>query len=344
MHQHKGQRQKQGHRQGFELIEILISLGIVSTLLIIVMALRTTTQLQENTYNTTVARQLIVEEYEALRNSSFATLTANTGAANLKFLEVAYNIGNWAVSTPSVACASCTGGGSKAITVSNASGTNDPSTQVVPDGRLGDGTYETYFRVQNSSPSGWKTGIYFRYHDASNYYFAQVTATQLQLYKNVRGTISAVSPAASVSVAKNTWYKLSVTATGSAITLTLGATSQAYTDTTYTSGQFVLGAMAGATVDFDDVKFTNAGSGLSPLLWSFNTSGDVVASFPAQWRRTGPSTLTSGTTSLTITDYVNGGTTYTDLKSLKLTVSWQERTTTHSVTNTFYLNQQNMAQ
>lgn len=331
-------------RSGFQILEIIIALGLISTLLIVIISSKKSTQLQQNTYYRTVARQLIVEEYEALRSASYATLTSYTGVAGLSFLEVPYNTGTWAVSTPNVVCASCAGGGSKAYTVTSAAGTNDPSRQVVPDGKLGDGTYETYFRVQNESPSGWKVGIYLRYHDYQDYYLVQVSATTLQMFKNIRGTTTALTPATTnITVNKNVWYKLSVVATGSSFAVTIGSTTATYSDTTYTNGHFVLGAMGSATADFDDVSFTNAGSALSPISWNFNAANNVIGDPAYQWRRTGPSTLPAGTTALAISDYVNGGTSYADMKTVVFTVSWQERNAARSVSNTFYINQQNSA-
>lgn len=331
-------------QSGFEIIEAIIALGIVSTLLVVLIAARNSTQLQVNTYNRTLARQLIVEEYEALRNSSYATLTGYTETSGLDFIEVPYNTGSWAISSPGVACAACTGGGGKAYTATTASGINDPSIQVIPNGKLSDGTYETYFRVQNSSPPGWKVGLYIRYHDTKDYYLVQVSASTLQMLRNIRGTTTALAPATtSISLNKNVWYKLSVTATGSSFSVTINGTTASYTDTTFSNGYFLLGVMAGATADFDDVVFTNAASGLSPLLWTFNAANNTIGEPAYQWRRIGPASLPSGTTALSISNYVNGGTTYTDLKTLTLTVSWLERNTTRSVTNTLYINQQDSA-
>lgn len=331
-------------QSGFQILEIIIALGLISTLLIVIISATKSTQLQQNTYDRTVARQMIVEEYEALRSASYATLTSYTGVSGLSFLEVPYNTGIWATSTPSVACATCVGGGGKAYTVTSAAGTNDPSRQVVPDGKLGDGTYETYFRVQNSAQPGWKVGLYFRYHDYQDYYLVQVSASTLQMLKNVRGTTTALTPTTTnITLYNNVWYKLSVVATGSSFAVTIGSTTATYSDTTYTNGYFVLGAMGGATADFDDVTFTNAGSALSPISWNFNAANNVIG-YPAyQWRRVGPNTLPAATTALAISDYVNGGTAYADLKTVVFSVSWQERNATRSVSNTFFINQQNSA-
>lgn len=320
---------------GFQIIEIVVTIGLLSIFFIVLLSVKSIVQLQQNSYNTTVARQLIVEESEALRNASFASITNRTSQP---FMEVAYNVGSWKVGTPQVACPSpCSG--SRAYTVNNVSGSNDPSRQVVPAGRLGDGTYDFHFRPQTGSTFGWKAGTYIRYHDSGNYYLLQATATTLSFSKVVSGTSTAIWSVSRTFA--NSWYELMVVATGSSFAISVdGTLLTTQTDTAFSSGQYLLGAFSGAIIDFDDVKFTNAAPVPATLTWNFDDATETVGDIARGWRRLGPADLVGGTTLITVSDAQSG---FTDLKQIVLTVRWTERDATRSVTNTFFVNQQSIA-
>ncbi len=332
---------------GFQILETVISLGIVSVLLTVLLAAQKSTQLQQNTYYRTVARQLIIEEYEALRSTSYATLT---NRINQPFMDVAYHNGTWKVATPSAPCLApvpCSGG--NALFVSEVSGDTNPSRAVVPAGWLGDGVYDLHFRSLAASSPDWKAGMHIRYRDDRNYYLLQATATTLSFTRVSSGT---TIPLWSIdqSFASNTWYQLTVTAEGLGFTFALNGVEKgevtdaiSLSDPPLTFGRLLLHAEDGAAAEFDDVQYTNTASSPTTLLWNFDSSNDQLGRLAYGWRRIGPNDLPSGTTSLTISSYVSGGTTYTDLKTILLTVSWQERDATRSVTNTFYINKQSIA-
>ncbi len=331
---------------GFQILEIIIALGLISTLLIVIISAKKSTQLQQNTYYRTVARQLVVEEYEALRSASYATLTEDR--TNQPFMDVAYNAGSWKVDVPGEPCSALCSGGN-AMNVSGVSGTNNPSRAVVPAGWLGDGTYDLHFRPQGESSPDWGAGMYLRYRDDRNYYLLQATAATLAFKRISRGT---TVPLWSMNQAfdPDTWYQLKVVANGLVFAISLNGTllttiadAIPLKDPPLNVGQFVLHAENGVVADFDDVTFTKTADRLPTLTWNFNGTNEVVGTPAYGWRRIGPGTLPSGTTALTISHYVNGGTTYTDLKTVVLTVSWQERNATRSVTNTFYINEQSSA-
>lgn len=334
------------YERGFQILEIIIALGLISTLLLVILAAKKSTQLQQNTYYHTVARQLIIEEYEALRSTSYAMLTNRT---NQPFMDVAYNAGFWRVETPSVPCSPAPCSGGNALFVNGVSGTSNPSRAVVPAGWLGDGTYDLHFRSRTASSADWKAGMYLRYRDDRNHYLLQATANTLTFQRVSRGVVLPLW-SASQAITPETWHQLTIVADGLVFAISLNGTllttiadAISIFDPPLNVGQFVLNAANGVLADFDDVRFTNTADAPTTLVWNFDGSNETAGTSAYGWRRIGPDTLPSGTTALTISNYVNGGTTYTDLKAVAFTVSWQERDATRSVTNTFYINQQNSA-
>ncbi len=314
--------------RGISMIETIIAIGIVATILIVVLSIQNVVQLQQNAYYRTVARQLILEESESLRNASFADLHNRT---NTGFIEVAYNIGSWSVQQPSGAQS-----GTRVFMVQNVSGSTNPSRQVVPAGNLGDGTAEAYFRIQNGAPAGWKAGVYFRYHDSQNYYLVQASGTTLTLSKVVEGTPTQLGTWSNF-FSKNIWYRLTIVAAGSDLAVSVDGTPRiSSTDATFSRGQFVLGAFDGAIAEFDTLSFVGA----TTTAWNFDGANETVGATAYGWHRAGPTDLPGGTTAITITDAQGG---YTDLKQVALTVTWNERNGQRSLSNTFYINQQSVA-
>ncbi len=331
-------RQRAHVQRGFELIEIVITIGLVSTLFIIFLSVSNVVQLQANAYRKTLARQLIIEESEALRNASFAAALGNRTSA---FIEVAYNVGAWQVQT-AVAAQS----GSRVYRVTNASGALDPSRQVVPAGRLGNGTYETYFRVPSSAPADWAGGFAFRYRDDQNHYLLSASATTLTLSKVVQ-SVPATLATTSQAFARDTWYRMTVTATGGLFTVQVnGVTLLTATDVIFAAGQFVLIAQSGAAIEYDDVSYTKSGDVSATRFWDFDGSNETVGAHAYGWKRIGPTDLPSGETSITITDAQTG---FSDLKQVVLTVSWIEQNGDgelqryQSVANTFFISQESVA-
>lgn len=320
------------HRKplGFELVESLVTLGIISILLFVVLSTRSLVELQRNVVNQALARQLMVEESEALRNAQFTDLENRTST---QFIEVAYPNGNWAIQNPVNPRST-----PNTYTVINVVGGSNPSRQVVPAGNLGDGIFDMAFRIHTGTPGTWKTGFYFRYHDELNHYLLRTSATTLELVRVVEGTSTTLWSSAQ-SFAVNTWYRLSVNVTGTTLTVSLDGivqTSPAITDTTFNRGYFVLAAFDDARVDFDDIAFTGSGN----LSWNFDSASERIGAIARGWERVGPLSLPSGSTSITITDAQSG---FTDLKQISLSVSWQERGSSRSLSNTFYINQQSVA-
>lgn len=344
-HKHSGTKKRFRwlyKQQGFEFIEILVSLGLLSVLFVVLLTVQKVLAVQSSSYNKVVARQLLVEESEALRNASFAgTLQPYTGKTTT-FLDVAYSKGNWAIAKPTSPQSS-----PSTYSVTGVTGTNDPSRALVPAGRLGDGTYDIYFRAQNSSAASWSAGFYFRYHDENNYYLLKADETTIALTKVTQGAapVTVWTQAYSFTRGTSWWYQLTVSAIGSAINVSVNGTHQGgtptATDTQYSTGQFVLYAGGNGMIDFDDVQFTNTLTIPTTLTWHFDGGTEVVGTPAYGWRGLSPADLPNGTTSVTLTDAQSG---FTDIKAAVLTVSWMERNATRTFTNTFYLNQQSVPQ
>ncbi|MFH1171891.1 MAG: hypothetical protein V1778_05160 [bacterium] len=314
---------------GFTLLEMILTIGVVSMVLVVMAGVSNIVSLQQSSQYQAIARQLLVEEGEALRNASFSDLENRNMTA---FIEVAYNNGRWGVENSGSARSL-----PNVYQVTGVSGAVNPSRQVVPAGALGDGVYTVPVRLGSASPAGWKAGFFFRYHDDQNYYLLQMSGTGLQMLRVLEG-----APTVLWSIAqafnKNTWYELTVTAIGSSFTVSLDGTVKTLTpisDTTFTNGQFVLGAFDGAIVDFDDISF----AGAATLAWNFDVN-EAIGNPARGWRRIGPGDVPSGSTSVTIANTVVG---FTDLKRVDLRVQWSERKATRSLANTFYLNQQSVA-
>jgi Tfp pilus assembly protein PilE len=314
-------------QRGFTLLEGVVTIGIVAMLLIVILSVFNIIKLHRSAQYQAIARQLIIEESEALRNAGYNDLE---NRAATPFIEVAYNRGAWSIADPAgprsaphvYRCEAATGGA-------------NPSQQVVPLGWRGDGSYEAAFRALPTSPSGWKTGLYVRYHDERNYYLLRANTSALELLRVVEGVSTTVWSTA-MTFSTNTWYRLTVAITGDAFTVSVDGTVKTgtpVTDPTFARGQFILGAFDGALVEFDDVSYSGAVS----FSWDFD-SGETVGSIARGWRRMGPTDLPSGATSMTITDAVTG---YTDMKQISTTVSWYERGATRSLATTYYLNERN---
>lgn len=325
-------------QRGFEFVEILVSLGLLSILFIVLMAVQKVLTVQTNSYNKVVARQLLVEESEALRNASFAgTLQPHTDKTST-FLDVAYSKGSWSITTPPNPQS-----GARTYTVTDVSGANDPSRAVVPAGWLGDGIYDLHLRPRDTSAPGWKAGMYLRYRDERNHYLLQATATTLSFIRVSSGTTTQLW-STNQDFFSDTWHQLTVTAHGLVFIIALdGVPLQELVeaislfDPPLTYGRFLLNAEGGVVADFDDVQFTNTIP--ATLAWNFDGGSEVVGKPAYQWRSISPADLPSGATSVTLTNAQAG---FTDLKMAVLTVSWYERNATRTYTNTFYLNQQSV--
>ncbi len=311
---------------GFSLLEGVITIGVVGILLVVMLGTLRIISVQYSAEHRSIARQLLAEESETIRNASFADLE---NRANMPFIEVAYNLGQWSVASPT--------GPRSAPNVYVVSGSATPSRQVVPAGTLDDGTYEAAIRIRQGSTSGWKAGFFVRYHDDQNHYLIRFSATTLEMIRVVEG-VSTTLWTTNLGFAADTWYRITVAATGSSFTVSRDGVVQTGTpvaDATFIRGQFVLGAFDGAAAEFDDVLWVGAAS----VAWNFDTN-ELVGAPARGWRRIGPGDLPQGTTNVTIANQESG---YTDLKKVTASVSWYERGAIRSLSNEFFVNQRSVA-
>lgn len=323
----KGERQQ---RAGFTLLESLLTIGVVAMLLVILVSAASIFGLQQNANNQAIARQLLAEESEALREASFADLE---NRSNTPFIEVAYNTGRWAVEHPTSPDSA-----PAVYAVASATGSANPSRQVVPMGSVTDGTVSVAIRVRPTSSPGWKTGFAFRYHDDQNHYLLQISETQLQLVRIVEGAATSLWSTA-MTFDTNTWYRVEAAVSGPSFTVSVDGVLKTLTpvsDETFAHGQIVLTARDAAAVDFDTIAFT----GFVSFSWNFD-SGETPGVPARGWRRLGTDDLPSGATRVTIADAMM---TATDLKLITMRVQWTERGATRALSNSFYINQRSVPQ
>jgi len=306
-------RQSFAGRSGVGLIETVIAIGVVTILVIVVAGFSNTQRLQRHSQYLTLARQLLIEEVEALRSASFADLGNRTATS---FIEVGYNSGNWSIQDPVNPRSS-----PYVYAAGSATGSANPSRQIVPVGRIGDATMELYFRARNESQASWRTGMYIRYHDTQNYYLISVSAAQITMVRVVEGVQTQLWTKAK-AFSKDVWYSMRVTATGGAFTISINGsyeTGAPINDNTFDQGLYALAALDGVTADFDDVFVSN----ITSNFWSFPAVTETVDQVASGWQRTGPEDLPSGSSSITITDLETG---HSDIKEIQ------------SLSNTIYIN------
>lgn len=314
------------HARGFTLLETIITIGVISLILIGILGVSALVNLQRSTRYRAIARNLLAEEGEALRAASFSDLE---NRSNTQFIEVAYPAGDWTVQAPGTPQSE-----PNVYQVGSATGAANPSRQVIPTGRIGDGAYETFIRVQASSDPAWKVGLYLRYHDALNHYLVRFSSTTIEFVKTVEGVPTTLGQTA-IAFSPGTWYRMTVTVTGASFAVSIDGTERlTLTDpgSVFTQGNFVLAGFDGASAEFDDISF----SGTASANWNFDGAENAVNEPAVGWRKTSPTDLPSGATAMTISD---AQVSFTDLKRIVLSVSWAERGATRQLANTFYINE-----
>ena len=112
----------------------------------------------------------------------------------------------------------------------------------------------------NTTDTVGSMGIVGRYLDANNYYGFALSGGQWKLYKNVAGVVTVLN-SGTLTYAANTWYRLKLTMSGSALTAAWSTNGTNFTtlgtatDATFATGRIALrtSSVAGA---FDDVLVT----------------------------------------------------------------------------------------
>jgi len=192
----------------------------------------------------------------------------------------------------------------------------------LPDNAYGDFTLTATFKVNTGSSANWRSGFLFRARDLRNHYRAYLTSTSLVLQK-VSGDVVTTLYSDARSISTGSWQTLSVTATGSSISVTLNGTLvTTQTDATFSVGQAALAVWEGASVHFDDIS-------IGGETWSFE--GVTIGDLHDDWLRFGLGDLPSGTGTLTVsTPYAD-----TSYKRYSATISWKDRSgLTRTITHT----------
>lgn len=303
-----------------------MAVGLVAFMLLIFQA--GTTAILANSYikHSSFAYNVAAEEIEAVRNMSYAKLTDRT---NSPFIETAYNSGSWQV-TSAVDAPS----GNHVFNLSPVTAQTPSSLMVIPGFDYSNFTVQSKIKILSGSPANWQAGLYFRYHDANNYYRAYYSSTNLYLEKRVNG-VDTVLNSKAITFNTNTWYELKITAADTNFEIFInGASELTFTEATndFTLGRLALLAANSGKAQFDDVIVTTAAT----QTWNFDA--DSVDSLPVTWQRFGLNDLPSGTGKLSIQNARAG---FTDLKQITARVEWREKATTRFAEVTTYINQQN---
>lgn len=291
-----------GRGRAFTLLESLIAVALAALLLAIYSAMLTGTfVLRRSSYNIQAA-DFIQEELDALRTVPFTNLTNRTNGG---FLGVALQRGTWAVADDS---------GNHVLRLSKAAPDLNGETglALLPGNYRADFTVSADVRASASSPSGWSTGIAFRYLDNENHYRFRMSSGGYALDLVDQGTVTTLWDQ-SVAIGTNEWHTLQVTASGDQFTLDVdGVTLATVTDTTFTEGDIGLMSSGSALADFDNVSID------SPTAETWDFTSTAVGDFPSDWLRLSYDSLPSGEGTLTIEDYLGQST----IKKATVTISW----------------------
>lgn len=305
-------RQPENKKFGYTIIEAIVAIGLVGFFILIYGASYTAVTSNQFLKNKSLAYNLAAEELEALRSTPFARITNRTDG---NFIEVAYNKGNWSVKSDAAAP-------SLPNVYEIASPAGNPSgitgVAVVPGFDYDNFTDETKIKVMADSTAGWQAGVYFRYHDADNYYRVYFTGTNLYIDKKVGGVETSLTSKAK-AFSTNTWYTLKVVANNNAFEVFVNGTSELTgTDavSSFTAGRLTLLGLNSVHAYFDDISITTSAT----KTWNFDS--DAVGQVAASWQRFGLNDLPRGIGKLTIEDAQTG---FTDIKKVKARVEWYER-------------------
>ena len=305
-----------------------MALALVSFLLLIFQA--GTGAIMSNQYlkNKSLAYNLAAEEIEILRGTPYAQLT-NRVEGN--FTGVAYNIGTGSVAST----ADAPSNPNVFVQYPKENITTGISSKFfIPGFDYSDLTFEGKFKVFPNPPASWQIGVFLRYQDDDNYYFAYFTSSNLIIEKKLDGITATLNSKVMVFSA-NTWYSLKTIMTGSNIDVYINDTLQlSAVDATdiFSKGRLGHVGVDGPTIGTDDVSV------ITESTQSWNFDADPAGEMPKGWVRFGLSALPSGQTKLTIEDAQTG---FSDIKKITARVQWQDRHNAHHVEIITYIDQQN---
>lgn len=313
--------------KGYGLVESIVAIGIIAVFLIVFMSSFYFISFQKYIRNKSLAFNLAHEEIEALRKVSFTELTNRTDA---RFINVAYNLGNWSISSSP-----------QALSSPNVYDLAKPSTvvsgvtglAVIPGDDYDDFTLEANIKALADSDNSWQAGLVFRYQDIDNFYRVRLATNDLIFNKIVNGA-STILYSKSQVFSKDVWYKLKIEASGSSFNVYLDdnlLTATPVSDSAFTKGRLGPVGLNSVHAHFDDVKVTTS----QTTIWNFD-SGETAGEIATGWQRFGINDLPSGTDKLTIE---NAEASYDDLKKVTAKVEWKEQDKTKSVNLVTYISE-----
>ncbi len=309
---------KSNSKLGATIIESIVAIGLLSFFTAIFGTSYVLIATNNNYKFKTLAFYLAQEEIEALRSANFNNLTNRTAA---DFIDVTYNLGNWAVQSDNTAPSSPN---TISFARKNVSETGISGFLSLPGFEYSNFTYLASIKINSNSPLDWKAGLALRYRDNNNYYSLNFNSSDISLDLVNAGVETNIGTEAQ-SFSINTWYDLKVIATNNAFdiyindVLVLTATDSS---STFSEGRNGMFSYNDSEVRYDDISITQSGT----LSWNFD--GNNAGSLPVEWRRYGINNLPAGTSKLTITDPADGN---GDIKEVTARVEWTHRSNTRYV-------------
>lgn len=299
--------------RGLTLIEIVVGVALCSTLVIVFGVSLLAAVYAQRVKLRNMASVLADQQLAALQAYDTSQLTDQTNGA---LVGVLFTQGDFGAVEDLTAPSP-----SQALGASSSTDAGLTALLPLPKNAYADFTLTAELKPLAASPADWQAGFLFRARDLQNQYRVYLTSSSLVLQKVVGGSVTTLySDARAISL--GSWQELSVTATGSSISVYLNGTLvTTQVDATFSVGQAALAAWEGAAVNFDDVA-------VGGETWNFD--GVTLGELHDDWLRFGLGDLPNGTGTLTVSSP------YPDAsyKRYEATISWKDRSgTTRTVTH-----------
>jgi len=299
--------------RGLTLIEIVIAVSLVSMLIVVFGVSLLASVYAQRIKLRNMASALADQQLAALQVYDTSSLLNQTNSTPFGVL---FTQGGFETAEDLTAPSP-----SRVFSAATSTGTGLTSLMPLPKNAYGDFTMTASFKVNGGSAAGWQSGFLFRARDLRNHYRAYLTATSLVLQKVSNGGVTTLYSDAR-SISQGSWQTLSVTATGSSISVTLNGTPvTTQIDSAFSVGHAALAVWQGASVHFDDVSIGGES-------WDFEDAS--LGEIHDDWLRFGLGDLPSGTSTLSV------ATPYSDssYKRYTVTISWMDRSgTTRSMSH-----------
>jgi type II secretory pathway pseudopilin PulG len=294
--------------RGLSLIEIVIAISLVAMLVVVFGVSLMAAVYAQRIKLRNMASALADQQLAAIQVYDTSQLTNQTDGALFAVLFTQGDFGT--VDDPTAPSSSRAFGAATSTVTSGLT-----ALMPLPKNAYADFTLTSDIKVNSGSPSDWQAGFLFRARDLRNHYRVYLTADALVLQKVANDVVTTLYTDAR-SISQGSWQELSVTASGSSISVSLNGTPvTTQNDTTFSVGQAALAVWEGASVNFDDVSAAGE---------SWNFDGVTLGEIHDDWLRFGLGDLPSGTGTLTISSpYTNPA-----YRRYSATISWMDRSGT----------------